>query len=201
MCGQLDGNNVSAPYLISKLALVFVALLKRTWLASWDDPLPLLLELYHRSADSRLLVLLVLRYMIEDICLSPEEPLPAKRKKLLGQILQVTCNSESTLKDIYPDGIEWLETLPGWTKWGVPGQVGFLGLVAGTVGERTGEMLSQVNGGGTFDGRTVRELHAAIKLLQVCIPLGQQRHIPPFPPIFTSQRPHDSYRNFLQYLG
>lgn len=160
--------------MISKLALLFVALLKRTWLSSWDDPLPLLLELYHRSPDSRLLTLQVLRYVVEDVCLSPEEPMPPKRKKLLSQILTVTCNSEVTLKEIYPEGIEWLETLPGWTKWGVPGQVGFLGLVAGTVGERTAELLSsQANGG--IDGRAVREVMAAVKFLQVCIPWGQQR--------------------------
>jgi Exportin 1-like protein len=175
----MDGNNAFAPYLVSKLALLFVAVLKRTWLASWDDPLPLLLELYHRSLDSRLLILQILRYVVEDICLSPEEPMPGKRKKLLSQMLTVTVNSEATLKEIYPEGIEWLENLPGWTKWGIPGQVGFLGLVATTVGERVGEILSR-NGG--VDASAVREISAAIKFLQVCIPWGQQRsesHSPP----------------------
>jgi len=176
---QLDGNDAPASYLISKLALLFVAILKRTWLASWDDPLPLLLQLYQRSVDSRVLVLQILRYIVEDICLSPEEPIPGKRKKLLSQMLTVTCNTEATLKDIYPDGIDWLETLPGWTKWGVPGQVGFLGLVAGTVGERTTELLSQ--GNGRVDARAVRELLAAVKFLQVCIPWGQQRYRSPIP--------------------
>jgi Exportin 1-like protein len=167
----MDGNNAFAPYLVSKLALLFVAILKRTWLASWDDPLLLLLELYHRSLDSRLLILQILRYVVEDVCLSPEEPMPGKRKKLLSQMLMVTMNSEATLKDIYPEGIEWLETLPGWTKWGVPGQVGFLAMVTATVGERVGEILSN----GSVDAGAVREISAAIKFLQVCIPWGQQR--------------------------
>lgn len=181
----MDGNNAFAPYLVSKLALLFVAVLKRTWLASWDDPLPLLLELYHRSLDSRLLILQILRYVVEDVCLSPEEPMPGKRKKLLSQMLTVTVNSEATLKEIYPEGVEWLETLPGWTKWGVPGQVGFLALVAGTVGERVGEIFSR---NGEIDTGAVREISAAIKFLQVCIPWGQQRSHHPSPtlllPIF-----------------
>lgn len=150
---------------------MFVALLKQTWLASWDDPLPILLELYNRSADSRLLVLQVLRYIVEDVWLSPEEPLPQKRKKLLNQILTVTCNSEKTLREIYPEGVDWLDTLPGWTKWGVNGQVGLLGLVSTTVIERTTEIL----GGDTLDTKVIRELLACIKFLQVCIPWGQPR--------------------------
>ena len=169
----MDGTNNPPTYLISKLALLFVAILKRTWLASWDDPLPVLLELYNRSPDSRLLVLQVLRYIVEDVCLSPEEPLPQKRKRLLSQILTVTCNSENILREIYPDGIEWLETLPGWTKWGVNGQVGLLGLVSTTIIERTTEIL----GGGNLDTKVTKELLACIKFLQVCIPWGQQRYI------------------------
>jgi hypothetical protein len=143
-------------------------------LSLWDDPLPIILELYNRSADSRLLVLQTLRYIVEDACLSPEEPLPAKRKKLLTQILTVTCNSEKTLREIYPDGVEWLETLQGWTKWGVPGQVGLLALVSNTIIERNAEVLAS---GGTFDAKVIRELLSCIKFVQVCIPWGQQRYI------------------------
>jgi hypothetical protein len=135
------------------------------------------IELYNRSADSRLLVLQVLRYIVEDVCLSPEEPLPQKRKKLLSQMLTVTCNSEKTLREIYPEGVEWLETLPGWTKWGVPGQLGLLGLVSSTIIERTTEVLATTGGatGGNIDVKVVRELLASIKFLQVCIPWGPQR--------------------------
>jgi len=109
---------------------------------------------------------------VEDVCLSPEEPLPQKRKKLLSQILTVTCNSEKTLREIYPDGVDWLETLPGWTKWGVNGQVGLLGLVSTTILERTAEIL----GGATLDPKVTRELLACLKFVQVCIPWGQQRY-------------------------
>jgi Exportin 1-like protein len=173
----LDGTNSPPTYLVSKLALLFVAILKRTWLSSWDDPLPIIIELYNRSVDSRLLVLQVLRYTVEDVCLSPEEPLPQKRKKLLSQMLTVTCNSEKTLREIYPEGVEWLETLPGWTKWGVPGQLGLLGLVSSTIIERTTEVLATSGGvtGGNIDGKVVKELLASIKFLQVCIPWGPQR--------------------------
>ena len=173
----MDGRTSPPTYLISKLALLFVTILKRTWLASWDDPLPILIELYNRSPDSRLLVLQTLRYVVEDCCLSPEEPLPQKRKKLLTQMLTVSCNSEQTLREMYPDGVEWLETLPGWTKWGVPGQVGLLGLVSGTIIERTNEVL----GGMPLNAQVIRELLASIKFLQVCIPWGPQRY--PFPDI------------------
>lgn len=170
----MDGTNSPPTYLISKLALLFVAILKRTWLSTWDDPLPLLIELYNRSEDSRLLVLQILRYIVEDICLSPEEPMPQKRKKLLSQMLTVICNSEKTLRELYPDGgIEWLENLPGWTKWGVPGQIGLLALVSGTIIERTTEVLGGVR---DLDGKVVRELLAAVKFLQVCVPWAQQRY-------------------------
>ena len=162
--------------MIGKLALLFVAILKRTWLSSWDDPLPVLLELYNRSADSRVLVLQVLRYVVEDCCLSPDEPMPGKRKKLLTQMLTVACNSETMLREVYPDGVEWLETLPGWTKWGYPGQVGLLGLVSGTILERTREILES---GGTSDEKVIRELLVAIKFLQVCVPWSPQKYIPP----------------------
>lgn len=158
--------------MIAKLALLFVAILKRTWLSSWDDPLPILIELYNRSADSRVLVLQIFRYIIEDCCLSPEEPMPQKRKKLLVQMLTVACNSETVLRAIYPDGVEWLETLPGWTKWGVPGQVGLLGLVSNTVIERTTEIL---NSGQVPDAKVIRELLACIKYLQVSIPWSPQK--------------------------
>jgi len=165
----LDGTNSPPSYLIAKLSLVFVALLKTTWLASWDDPVPLLIELYNRSEDSRALVLQIFRYIIEDYCLTKDEPMP--RKRLLTQMLSVACHSEETLRVIYPDGVEWLETLPGWTKWGVPGQVGLLGLVASTVHERTTEILA----GNTPDRKVIREILAAIKLLQVCIPWAAPR--------------------------
>jgi hypothetical protein len=158
---------------IAKLALLFVAILKRTWLSSWDDPLPILLELYNRSADSRVLVLLIFRNIIEDCCLSPEEPLPQKRKRLLVQMLTVACNSEATLRNIYPDGVEWLETLPGWTKWGVPGQLGLLGLVSATILERTTEILGK---SAPPDPKVIRELLAAIKFLQVCVPWSPQQY-------------------------
>jgi Exportin 1-like protein len=161
--------------LIAKLALLFVAILKRTWLSSWDDPLPILIELYNRSADSRVLVLQTLRYLIEDCCLSPEEPLPQKRKRLLVQMLTVACNSESVLRHIYPDGVEWLETLPGWTKWGVPGQLGLLGLVSATILERTTEILGK---NGPSDPKVIRELLAAVKFLQVCVPWSPQQYLP-----------------------
>jgi Exportin 1-like protein len=172
----LDGTNSPATYLISKLALILVAILKRTWLSSWDDPLPIMLELYNISADSRLLVLQVLRYIIEDCCLSPEEPMPAKRKKLLNQMLTVSCCSENVLRQIYPDGVEWLEALPGWTKWGVPAQRGLLVLVSTTILERTTEIL----GGGNVDGKVIRELLSAIKFLQVCVPWIPHRFVPFF---------------------
>lgn len=152
-------------------------MLKRTWLSSWDDPLPVLLELYNRSADSRVLVLQVLRYIVEDCCLSPDEPMAGKRKKLLTQMLTVACNSETTIREVYPDGVEWLETLPGWTKWGVQGQVGLLGLVSGTILDRTREILE---GGTTGDEKVIRELLAAIKFLQVCVPWSPQKYsLPP----------------------
>lgn len=86
-------------------------------------------------------------------------------------MLSVACHSEETLRQIYPDGVDWLETLPGWTKWGVPGQVGLLGLVASTVHERTTKILA----GNTPDRKVIRELLAAIKLLQVCIPWAAPR--------------------------
>lgn len=158
--------------MIAKLALLFVALLKRTWLASWDDPLPILIELYNRSADSRVLVLQVFRYIIEDCFLSPEEPLPQKRKRLLVQMLTVACSSENVLRQVYPEGVEWLDTLPGWTKWGFPGQVGLMGLISNTIIERTTEIL----GGSPPDAKVIRELLACIKCLQVCIPWGTHRY-------------------------
>lgn len=89
-------------------------------------------------------------------------------------MLTVICNSEKTLREIYPDGVDWLESLPGWTKWGVPGQVGLLALVSATIVERNTEIL----GGATLDGKVVKELLACIKFLQVCIPWGQQRYFP-----------------------
>ena len=104
--------------------------------------------------------------------MSPDEPMPGKRRKLLTQMLTVACNSETTLREVYPDGVEWLETLPGWTKWGVQGQVGLLGLVAGTILDRTREILE---GGGTGDEKVIRELLAAIKFLQVCVPWSPQK--------------------------
>lgn len=101
--------------------------------------------------------------------------MPQKRKKLLVQMLTVACNSEAVLRAIYPDGVEWLETLPGWTKWGVPGQVGLLGLVSNTVIERTTEIL---NSGQVPDAKVIRELLACIKYLQVCIPWSPSRYYP-----------------------
>jgi len=170
----LDGNTTPPTYLIAKLALLFVGILKRTWLSSWDDPLPILIELYNRSSDSRVLVLQIFRGIIEDCCLSPEEPMSGKRKRLLVQMLTVACNSETILRDVYPDGIEWLETLPGWTKWGVPGQVGLMRLVANTVIERTTEIL---NSNQAPDAKVIRELLACVKFLQVCIPWSPQMYI------------------------
>lgn len=131
------------------------------------------MELYNLSADSRLLVLQVLRYIVEDCCLSPEEPLPQKRKRLLTQMLTVACNSEEFLRIIYPDGVEWLETLPGWTKWGVPGQAGLVSLVSSTILERTNELLTN----GATDAKVIRELLACIKFIQVCIPWGEKKYI------------------------
>jgi len=92
-------------------------------------------------------------------------------------MLTVMCNSEKTLREVYPEGVEWLETLPGWTKWGVSGQLGLLGLVSSTVIERTTEVLATTGGvtGGNIDVKVVRELLASIKFLQVCIPWGPQR--------------------------
>jgi hypothetical protein len=141
--------------------------LKRTWLSTWDDPLSVILELYNRSADSRILVLQVFRFIIEDCCLSDSEPLIAKRKKLLVQMLTVTCASEVVLRQVYPLGLEWLESLPGWTKWGFPGQRGLLHLVSSTLLERNAEILSL---GTPLDGPLIRELCALVKFLQVCIP-------------------------------
>ena len=135
----------------------------------------MLSELYNRSVDSRVLVLQVLRYIVEDCCLSPDEPMPGKRKKLLTQMLTVACNSETMLREVYPDGVEWLEAFPGWTKWGVPGQVGLLGLVSGTILERTREILE----GGNTDEKVIRELLAAIKFLQVGVPWCPQKYPPP----------------------
>jgi hypothetical protein len=171
----LDGaNGVSPPvYLISKLSLLFVAILKRTWLSGWDDPLPVLVELYNLSADSRLLVLQILRGIVEDCCLSPEEPMPGKRKRLLSQMLTVACNSEETLRQVYPTGVEWLENMPGWTKWGVPGQIGLLRLVSSTILERVNETLA----GNVPDQKVLRELCASVKFLQVCIPWGPQKYL------------------------
>lgn len=130
------------------------------------------MELYNRSADSRLLVLQTLRYIIEDCCLSPEEKFPGDRKKLLVQMLTVVCCSESVLREKYPDGIEWLESLPGWTKWGVPGQIGLLALVSQTVIERAREIMS---GPAPYNPSIIRELLACIKCIQVCVQWTPQR--------------------------
>lgn len=89
------------------------------------------------------------------------------------QMLTVACNSESVLRAIYPDGVEWLDTLPGWTKWGVSGQVGLMGLVSITVIERTTEILNSIQ---PPDAKVIRELLACIKFLQVCIPWSPQKY-------------------------
>jgi len=167
----LDGTTSPPIYVITKLSSLFVAILKREWLASWDDPLPIIIELYNRSMDSRILVLQVFRYIIEDCCLSAEEPMPGKRKRLLVQMLTVACNSEQILHHVYPDGLEWLESLPGWTKWGVPNQNGLLQLVSSTLIERTMEIL----GGRPLTEQIVREICSLVKFLQVCVPWVSMR--------------------------
>ena len=88
-------------------------------------------------------------------------------------MLTVACNSEEFLRIIYPDGVEWLETLPGWTKWGVPGQAGLVSLVSSTILERTNELLTN----GATDAKVIRELLACIKFIQVCIPWGEKKYI------------------------
>ena len=98
--------------------------------------------------------------------------MPGKRKKLLVQMLTVACNSEQVLRHVYPDGLEWLESLPGWTKWGVPGQRGLLQLVSGTLIERNTEIL----GGRPLTDQIMRELCAMVKFLQVCIPWISMRY-------------------------
>jgi hypothetical protein len=92
----------------------------------------------------------------------------------------ISANVDSGLQfgsstEAYLDGVEWLETLPGWTKWGVPGQLGLLGLVSATILERTTEILGK---SGPPDPKVIRELLAAIKFLQVCVPWSPQQYLP-----------------------